>query len=136
MNLHKQKEKINALSIRMITWADRAKLPTSNQQNHIPEVDRDGKIVKYHKKPDGYYVVQHKTSEGTTKSSLRNWKDDFKWVVKKESQLRKFLDVQEMTDKKYPGAIEVHGLKDKEMKKANFLFNIYNPDQILINTQR
>ena len=47
MNLHKQKEKINALSIRMITWADRAKLPTSNQQNHIPEVDRDGKIVKY-----------------------------------------------------------------------------------------
>ncbi len=59
MNLHKQKEKINALSIRMITWADRAKLPTSNQQNHIPEVDRDGKIVKYHKKPDGYYVVYH-----------------------------------------------------------------------------
>ena len=53
MNLHKQKEKINALSIRMITWADRAKLPTSNQQNHIPEVDRNGKIVKYHKKPDG-----------------------------------------------------------------------------------
>ena len=45
MNLHKQKEKINALSIRMITWADRAKLPTSNQQNHIPEVDRNGKIV-------------------------------------------------------------------------------------------
>ena len=120
----------------MITWADRAKLPTSNQQNHIPEVDRNGKIVKYHKKPDGYYVVQHKTPEGNTKSSLRNWRDDFKWVVKKESQLRKFLDVQEMTDKKHPGAIEVCGLRDKEMKKANFLYKIYNPNQILINTQR
>ena len=55
---------------------------------------------------------------------------------RKESQLRKFLDVQEMTDKKHPGAIEVCGLRDKEMKKANFLFKIYNPDQILINTQR
>ena len=133
MNLHKQKEKLNALSIRMITWADRAKLPTSNQQNHIPEVDRDGKIVKYHKKPDGYYVVQHKTPEGTTKSSLRNWRDDFKWVVKKESQLRKFLDVQEMTDKKFnSGTIEVHGLSKKEMRKANMLFDVYNPDQILM----
>ena len=133
MNLHKQKEKLNALSIRMITWADRAKLPTSNQQNHIPEVDRDGKIVKYHKKPDGYYVVQHKTPEGTTKSSLRNWRDDFKWVVKKEGQLRKFLDVQEMTDKKFnSGAIEVHGLSKKEMRKANMLFDVYNPDQILM----
>ena len=136
MNLHKQKEKINALSIRMITWADRAKVPMSNQENHIPEVDNNGNISKYHRKPDGYYVVQRKTSDGTTKESLRNWRKDFKWVVKKESQLRKFLDVQEMTDKKHPGAIEVHGLKDEEMKKANFLFKIYNPNQILINTQR
>ena len=91
MNLHQQKEKINALSIRMVTWADRAKIPTSRQENHIPEVDGDGKITKYHKGQDGYYVVQHKTSEGTTKSSLRNWRKDFKWVVKKDSQLRKFL---------------------------------------------
>ena len=120
----------------MVTWADRAKIPTSKQENHIPEVDGDGKITKYHKGQDGYYVVQHKTSEGTTKSSLRNWRKDFKWVVKKDSQLRKFLDVQEMTDKRHPGAIEVNGLRDKEMKKANFLFKIYNPDQILINTQR
>ena len=136
MNLYKQKDKICALGIRMITWADRAKVPMSNQENHIPEVDNNGNISKYHRKPDGYYVVQHKTSDGTTKESLRNWRKDFKWVVKKESQLRKFLDVQEMTDKKHPGAIEVHGLKDEEMKKANFLFKIYNPNQILINTQR
>ena len=43
-------------------------------------------------------------------------------MVKKESQLRKFLDVQEMTDKKHPYIIEVCGLRDKEMKKANFSF--------------
>ena len=89
MNLHKQKDKINALSIRMITWADRAKVPMSNQENHIPEVDNNGKIVKYHKKPDGYYVVQHKTSDGTTKDKFTKWRDDFKWVVKKESQIKK-----------------------------------------------
>ena len=35
MNLYKQKIKLNALGIRMITWADRTKVPISNQQNHI-----------------------------------------------------------------------------------------------------
>ena len=134
MNLHKQKEKINALSIRMITWADRVKLPTGKSTNHIPEVDDDGNIVKYEKR-NGWYVINNNW-EQTSKPKHRKWKDDFKWVVKKESQLRKFLDVQEMTDKKHPGAIEVCGLRDEEMKKANFLFKIYNPNQILINTQR
>ena len=129
MNLHKQKEKINALSIRMITWADRAKLPTSNQQNHIPEVDRDGKIVKYHKKPDGYYVVYNKEK----KQQLRKWSDDFKWVSKKEFRLKQLIDVQEMTDEKHSaGVIQVDGLNKKEMRKANMLYDIYNPNQILM----
>ena len=129
MNLHKQKEKINALSIRMITWADRAKLPTSNQQNHIPEVDRDGKIDKYHKKPDGYYVVYNKEK----KPQLRKWSDDFKWVSKKEFRLKQLIDVQEMTDEKHSaGVIQVDGLNKKEMRKANMLYDIYNPNQILM----
>ena len=132
MTLHKQRAKITALSIRMVTWADRAKLPESKQQNLIPEVDRKGNFVKYHKKPNGYYVVEHMDAKGKKKQGLRKWRDDFKWVVKKERQLKEWIDVQEMTDKKHPGAIEVNGLRDREMKKANFLFKIYNPDQILM----
>jgi hypothetical protein len=129
MNLHKQKEKINALSIRMITWADRAKVPISNQENHIPEVDNAGNIVKYHKKPDGYYVVYNKEK----KQQLRKWSDDFKWVSKKEFRLKQLIDVQEMTDEKHSaGVIQVDGLNKKEMRKANMLYDIYNPDQILM----
>ena len=128
MNLYKQKDKICALGIRMITWADRAKLPTSKQQNHIPEVDNAGNIVKYHKKPDGYYVVYNKEK----KPQLRKWRDDFKWVSKKEFRLKQLIDVQEMTDEKHSGVIQVDGLNKKEMKKANMLYDIYNPDQILM----
>ena len=129
MNLYKQKEKINALSIRMITWADRAKVPISNQENHIPEVDNAGNIVKYHKKPDGYYVVYNKEK----KPHLRKWSDDFKWVSKKEFRLKQLIDVQEMTDEKHSaGVIQVDGLNKKEMRKANMLYDIYNPDQILM----
>ena len=129
MNLYKQKDKICALGIRMITWADRTKLPTSKQQNHIPEVDNKGNIVKYHKRPDGYYVVHNKEKN----PQLRKWSEDFRWVTKKEFYIKQMIDVQEMTDKKFnSGAIEVHGLSKKEMKKANMLFDIYNPDQILM----
>ena len=129
MNLYKQKDKICALGIRMITWADRAKLPTSKQQNHIPEVDNAGNIVKYHKKPDGYYVVYNKEK----KPQLRNWRDDFKWVSKKEFRLKQLIDVQEMTDEKHSaGVIQVDGLNKKEMRKANMLYDIYNPNQILM----
>ena len=129
MNLYKQKDKICALGIRMITWADRAKLPTSKQQNHIPEVDNAGNIVKYHKKPDGYYVVYNKEK----KQQLRKWSDDFKWVSKKEFRLKQLIDVQEMTDEKHSaGVIQVDGLNKKEMRKANMLYDIYNPNQILM----
>ena len=129
MNLYKQKDKICALGIRMITWADRTKLPTSKQQNHIPEVDNKGNIVKYHKSPDGYYVVHGKEKN----PQLRKWSDDFKWVTKKEFYIKQMIDVQEMTDKKFnSGTIEVHGLSKKEMRKANMLFDVYNPDQILM----
>jgi len=128
MNLYKQKDKICALGIRMITWADRTKVPISNQENHIPEVDNKGNIVRYHKKPDGYYVVYNKEK----KPQLRKWSDDFKWVSKKEFRLKQLIDVQEMTDEKHSGAIQVDGLNKKEMKKANLLYDIYNPDQILM----
>ena len=129
MNLYKQKDKICALGIRMITWADRAKVPISNQENHIPEVDNAGNIVKYHKKPDGYYVVYNKEK----KPQLRKWRDDFKWVSKKEFRLKQLIDVQEMTDKKHSaGVIQVDGLNKKEMRKANMLYDIYNPNQILM----
>ena len=126
MNLYKQKDKISALSMRMVTWANRTKIPTSNSTNHIPEVDRDGNIAKYPKR-DGYYVVNN------VETNLRKWSDDFKWVTKKDFYINQMIDVQEMTDKKFnSGAIEVHGLSKKEMKKANMLFDIYNPDQILM----
>lgn len=129
MNLYKQKDKICALGIRMITWADRTKVPISNQENHIPEVDNAGNIVKYHKKPDGYYVVYNKEK----KPQLRNWRDDFKWVSKKEFRLKQLIDVQEMTDEKHSaGVIQVDGLNKKEMRKANMLYDIYNPNQILM----
>jgi len=129
MNLYKQKDKICALGIRMITWADRAKIPISNQENHIPEVDSRGNIAKYHKKPDGYYVVYNKEK----KSQLRKWSDDFKWVSKKEFRLKQLIDVQEMTDEKHSaGVIQVDGLNKKEMRKANMLYDIYNPNQILM----
>ena len=129
MNLYKQKDKICALGIRMITWADRAKVPISNQENHIPEVDNAGNIVKYHKKPDGYYVVYNKEK----KQQLRKWSDDFKWVSKKEFRLKQLIDVQEMTDEKHSaGVIQVDGLNKKEMRKANMLYDIYNPNQILM----
>ena len=128
MNLYKQKDKICALGIRMITWADRTKVPISNQENHIPEVDNAGNIVKYHKKPDGYYVVYNKEK----KQQLRKWSDDFKWVSKKEFRLKQLIDVQEMTDEKHSGVIQVDGLNKKEMRKANMLYDIYNPNQILM----
>ena len=129
MNLYKQKDKICALGIRMITWADRTKVPISNQENHIPEVDNAGNIVKYHKKPDGYYVVYNKEK----KPQLRKWRDDFKWVSKKEFRLKQLIDVQEMTDEKHSaGVIQVDGLNKKEMRKANMLYDIYNPNQILM----
>lgn len=131
MNLYKQKEKINALSIRMITWADRAKVPISNQENHIPEVDDDGNIVKYEKR-NGWYVINNNW-EQTSKPRHRKWSDDFKWVSKKEFRLKQLIDVQEMTDEKHSaGVIQVDGLNKKEMRKANMLYDIYNPNQILM----
>jgi len=101
-----QKNKIHNLSLRMIKWAEKFRVPTKNGDYKIPVIKNE--------------------------DNVRDWKKDFKWVNKKDRQLDDFIQVQESVSQKHPGAIEVHGLTKKEMEKANFLYKIYDPDFIFI----